>query len=315
MRIRPLTEVSVRELRPLLDEETAHWGGELLWDYGDVSMAVASGLERGSLRGRVLEEQRRPVAYCYYLHENGRAIVGSLFAATSFRGQGIEEQLLDGVLADAQALPGNDRIECQTLFSTAPGADARFACAGFLGRRRHYLVRRLSQSVAAPSTGLRLRPLGRDDIALAAEIVYLSHRGSLDAGLNLTYATPASCRGFVETLMLRGGCGEFESEASSLAEGPEGALGVVLASRLSRSNGHICQVSVLPHFQARGLGTTLMVAALEGFRRRGLATASLSVTVGNGRAYRLYERLGFGLQKAFAAHAWVRPPARIDLPA
>ena len=33
------------------------------------------------------------------------------------------------------------------------------------------------------------------------------------------------------------------------------------------------------------------------------------------RARRFYERLGFKLKKAFGAHAWVRPPARIDLPA
>jgi hypothetical protein len=39
------------------------------------------------------------------------------------------------------------------------------------------------------------------------------------------------------------------------------------------------------------------------------------VTVGNDRAYRLYQRLGFRLHKAFAAHAWVRPPGRIQLSA
>jgi len=315
VRIRPLAEVAVRELRPLLDEETAYWGRELLWDYADVSLAVASGLERGSLRGRVFMDERRPLAYCYYLHESGRAIVGSLFATTAYRGQGVEERLLDGVLADAQALPDNDRIECQTLFSTARSADARFASAGFLGRTRHYLVRQLGLPAPARPAGLRLRPVGRDDILRAAEIVYLSHRGSLDAALNLTYATPASCRSFVETLMLRAGCGQFDTEASFLAEGRDGAMGVVLASRLSNSNGHICQVSVLPECQARGLGLGLMTAALEAFRRRGLGSASLSVTVGNGRAYRLYERLGFKLKKAFGAHAWVRPPARIDLPA
>ena len=115
--------------------------------------------------------------------------------------------------------------------------------------------------------------------------------------------------------MLRAGCGQFDTEASFLAEGRDGAMGVVLASRLSNSNGHICQVSVLPECQARGLGLGLMTAALEAFRRRGVGSASLSVTVGNGRAYRLYERLGFKLKKAFGAHAWVRPPARIDLPA
>jgi ribosomal protein S18 acetylase RimI-like enzyme len=299
----------------LLDEETAHWSSELLWDYGDVSMAVASGLERGSLRGRVAEDGKRQVAYCYYLHESGRAIVGSLYAAAGFRQRGVEEQLLDGVLADAQAEPDNERIECQTLFSTALGGDQRFASAGFEGRPRHYLVHDLTGSSRAAASAPRLRPLLREDIAKAAQIVYLSHRGSLDAALNLTYATPASCRGFVETLMLRAGCGQFDSEASFVAEGREGPVGVVLASRLSRSNGHVCQVSVLPDCQARGLGRSLVEAALEGFRRRGLATASLSVTVGNDRAYRLYERLGFRVHKAFAAHAWVRPPGRIQLSA
>jgi ribosomal protein S18 acetylase RimI-like enzyme len=58
-----------------------------------------------------------------------------------------------------------------------------------------------------------------------------------------------------------------------------------------------------------------MTSALAAFRRQGLQTASLSVTVDNRRAYRLYERLGFKLRKPFAAHAWVRPPARIELPA
>jgi hypothetical protein len=35
--------------------------------------------------------------------------------------------------------------------------------------------------------------------------------------------------------------------------------------------------------------------------------------VGNARAHRLYELLGFRVLRAFAAHAWVRPPARVEL--
>jgi ribosomal protein S18 acetylase RimI-like enzyme len=58
-----------------------------------------------------------------------------------------------------------------------------------------------------------------------------------------------------------------------------------------------------------------MNSALTAFRRQGLSSASLSVTLDNRRAYRLYQRLGFRLRKEFAAHAWVRPPARIELPA
>ena len=65
--------------------------------------------------------------------------------------------------------------------------------------------------------------------------------------------------------------------------------------------------------QGQGLGEVLMTSALAAFRREGLNTASLSVTFDNRRAYGLYQRLGFRLRKEFAAHAWVRPPARIEL--
>lgn len=315
MRTRPLAEISARDLRPLLDEESEHWAQELLWDYTDVSSAVASGLERRALTGVVLQDGPRCVAYCYYMLDAGRAIVGSLFAAAGFRGQGFEESLLETVLAEAQGHPNNDRVECQTLFSTAAEADGRFARAGFLTRVRHYLVRPLATPAPVPASGWKLRPLRREDLAPAAHVIHASHRGSLDAALNLTYATPSYCRGFVETLVLRAGCGRFDPDASFLAEGPGGPAGVILSSHLSRTNGHICQVSVAPEVQGRGLGEVLMSSALAAFRKEGLTTASLSVTFDNRRAYRLYQGLGFRLQKEFAAHAWVRPPARIELPA
>jgi ribosomal protein S18 acetylase RimI-like enzyme len=315
VRTRPLADLTARDLRPLLQEESAHWARELLWDFADVSSAVASGLERRALTGFVLQDGPRCVSYCYYMLDGGRAIVGSLYAAEGFRGQGLEEALLDQVLAEAQAHPRNDRVECQTLFSTTAAADNRFVRAGFMSRGRHYLVRPLAQPVAPPEHEAKVRPFRRDDLTLAAHVVHRSHQGTLDAALNLTYASPAHCRGFVETLVLRAGCGRFDPEASFVVETRQGAVGVLLASHLSRSNGHICQVSVLPEVQARGLGWLLMTSALASFRRQGLQTASLSVTVDNQRAYRLYERLGFRLRKPFAAHAWVRPPARIELPA
>jgi ribosomal protein S18 acetylase RimI-like enzyme len=315
VRTRPLHEVPPRSLRPLLEEEMGHWEEELLWDYKEVSSAVASGVERRSLTGRVVEDGQRALAYCYYMLDSGRAIVGSLFATQTERGRGIEEELLDAVVAEAQAQPGNDRVECQTLFSTAPGANRRFERAGFRSRARHYLVRDLREPVKVPEHDFKLRTVRRDDLAAAAEIIHESHRGSVDAALNLTYATPALCRGFVDTLVLRAGCGRFDAEASLLAEGPEGPLGVLLASHLSKTNGHVCQVSVRREGQGRGLGTVLVTSALSSFRRQGLSSASLSVTVDNTRAHRLYTTLGFHLRKEFGAHAWVRPPRRIELPA
>jgi ribosomal protein S18 acetylase RimI-like enzyme len=299
----------------LLQEESVHWGEELAWDYSEVSSAVATSFERRALRGRVAHDGLRAVAYCYFMPDTGRAIVGSLFAREGYRNQGLEEELLEAVLADAQSLPANARVECQTLFSTAPGADESFARAGFSGRARHYLMRGLAEPVPVRPHAFALRGLRREDLPAAADLIYRSHQGTIDAALNLTYSTPRLCRGFVDTLVLRAGCGRFDPDASFVAEGGHGPVGVLLASHLSRTNGHVCQVSVDPESQNQGLGTVLVTAALEAFRRQGLSTASLSVTVANERAYRLYDRLGFRLKKAFAAHAWVRPPARIELPA
>lgn len=319
MRTRPLRNVSPRELAPLLDEEAGSWEAELGWDFGEVRAAVAGGVERGTLAGRAVTDGRRAAAYSYYMVEASRVIVGSIFAGREHRGLSLEDQLVDAVVADARAERGSGRVECQTLFCTAPSADARFEGAGFTSRARHYMRRDLGApplpAEAPPPPGVNLRPLRRDDLRAAAEIVYRSHVGSADAALNLTYSTPASCRTFVDTLVVRSGCGRFDSFASRLAEAPWGPVGVLIASRLSRTNGHICQVSVAPEVQGRGLGAALVTVALRSFGAQGLASATLSVTVANERAHRLYELLGFRVQRAFGAHAWARPPARIELPA
>jgi ribosomal protein S18 acetylase RimI-like enzyme len=318
VRTRPLRESGARELRPLLDEEAALWHSELGWDFAEVRAAVSGGIERGTLPGRVVAENGRAVAYCYYMVDPARVIVGSIFATRGLRGRGIEEELVDAVIEDARGERGSGRVECQTLFCTAEGADARFAQKGFASRARHYMRRELGAPVPAPAAlpaGVTLRPLRREDIKAAAEIIYRSHKDSVDAALNMTYATPATCRAFVDTLVVRSGCGPFDALASRLAVGPWGPLGVLIASRLSRSNGHVCQVSVSPEGQGRGLGAALVGIALASFREQGLASATLSVTAANERAHRLYERLGFSVQRAFAAHAWARPPAAIELTA
>jgi ribosomal protein S18 acetylase RimI-like enzyme len=316
VRARRLREAQPRELRGLLDEEFHHWDAELAWDFSDVRHAVASGIERGTLPGRVVVEGGRAVAYSYYMVDSGRVIVGSIFAGRAHRGRGLEEDLVDSVLADARGERASGRIECQTLFCTDASVDARFRRAGFAGRPRHYMRRDLHEPLPPPKfpPGVAIRPLRRDELQTAAEIVYRSHAGTVDAALNLTYATPASCRGFVDTLVIRSGCGRFDADASRLAEGPHGPVGVLIASRLAAVNGHVCQVSVTPGAQGRGIGALLVALALRSFREQGLESATLSVTVSNDRAHRLYERLGFRTRRQFAAHAWVRPPAQIEVP-
>jgi hypothetical protein len=301
VRTRPLREASLRELRPLLDEECSLWQSELGWDFSDVRAAVGTGIDRGSLPGRVVIEGSRASAYCYYMVDAGRVIIGSIFAGREHRARGIEDALVSAVVVDARGERGSGRVECQTLFCTSDAVDRRFESAGFSSRLRHYMRRDLRGPLPPRDPllpgGVALRPLRREDLPAAADIVYRSHVGTVDAALNLTYATPATCRAFVETLVLRSGCGRFDADASRLAEGPRGPVAVLVASRLAAANGHVCQVSVTPEAQGRAI------------------SAALSVTVSNDRAQRLYELLGFRTQRTFAAHAWLRPPAKIELPA
>src|SRR5437870_4304116 len=151
--------------------------GRLPQPIGVLELSLTGCLVRcGALTGLVLQDGPRCVAYCYYMLDAGRAIVGSLFAAAGFRGQGLEEALLEEVLSEAQGHPTNDRVECQTLFSTATGADGRFARAGFMSRVRHYLVRPLDVPAALPAHRWTLRPLRREDLGPAAHIIHASHR-------------------------------------------------------------------------------------------------------------------------------------------
>ncbi len=57
--------------------------------------------------------------------------------------------------------------------------------------------------------------------------------------------------------------------------------------------GGIQNIGVIPDHRGIGLGTALISASLRSFQRLGLRRARLEVTAVNGRAVRLYRRLGF----------------------
>ncbi len=78
----------------------------------------------------------------------------------------------------------------------------------------------------------------------------------------------------------------------------------ILTSRVSDGVGHTTQICAMPGYQGRGLGRRLMEASMQALRVRRFNTVSLTVTSGNARAVRLYEKLGFATVKKFAAGVW-----------
>ena len=174
----PLREASLRALTSLLDEECSAWQAEFSGDFSDVRAAVAAGIERGTLPGRVVAEGARTLGYCYYMADTGRVIVGSVFAGREHRGRGIEDALVGAVIARRVVERGSGRVECQTLFCTSALADRRGSSrSGFASRPRHYMRRDLREPLpprrrARCPPEWRMRPLRREDLPAAAEVVY-----------------------------------------------------------------------------------------------------------------------------------------------
>lgn len=81
-------------------------------------------------------------------------------------------------------------------------------------------------------------------------------------------------------------------------------VGVILNSRVAEGVGHTTQICAMPGYQGGGLGRLLMEASMKALRIRRYTTVSLTVTSGNQRAVRLYEKLGFTTVKKFAAGVW-----------
>ena len=179
----------------------------------------------------------RAAAYCYYMVDAGRVIVGSIFAARAHRGRGLEDALVErGGRRRARRARRRPRRVPDPLLHRSRGR--RAIRAGRLRGARPPL--HAARPAVAPARGASAaarrasacgrcgatscRPPPRSSTAATSAAV--------DAALNLTYSTPATCRTFVDTLVLRSGCGRFDPEASRLAEGPCGPVGVLIASRL-----------------------------------------------------------------------------------
>jgi ribosomal protein S18 acetylase RimI-like enzyme len=102
---------------------------------------------------------------------------------------------------------------------------------------------------------------------------------------------PGYCESVAEELVSRD-AGLLDYLAVRGPGGPPIAVGGVRFDR-RRDSGTIYQLSVLPHVQSCGVGTTLIEALENRARDRGASHADLGVTDGNPRARALYERLGY----------------------
>jgi len=168
----------------------------------------------------------------------------------------------------------------------------------------------------APPPGYRFVPWNEALLDVHARTKFRSFRDEIDAQVFPCLGDLEGCRRLMQEI--RGKPGFLPLATWLVARGSSPAdlqwCGTIQGVIDGHGVGMIQNVGVVPGHRGVSLGTCLVERALAGFRARGLKTASLEVTVDNGRAVKLYQRLGFRrtktLYKATEAAAAL-PPAGV----
>jgi ribosomal protein S18 acetylase RimI-like enzyme len=308
----------------LLEAEARAWNSALRWDYGASRRLITTCLNEKRLSGYALRVGGELIGYSFFFYEGQKGLIGNLFIAVD--GAKLEPAflLLKHVIETLLATPGISRVETQLPHFSMEELEPCFRPHQFESYVRRFMLlplasrRRALYGNAGPATtpapapsptrGFLVAPWERKHDRAAAELVYATYRGHVDAHINDQYSTLAGTTRLIENIVHQRGCGEMLPTASLVAiHQASGTLAAALAVTAVRSRtAHIPQVAVAREFQGAGLGTALMEASFQELSRRGYEEVSLTVTELNAGAVRLYERLGFGTLRTFGAFTWNR---------
>ena len=308
-RVVDLRRISVDDLAPVLDEEAAVWRKELAWDLSSSADLVRRYTRMQALNGFALVDGPRVIGYSYYVREENKGLIGDLYVLERYRTAAREDALIDAVLNDLWSMPGLRRVECQLLMlSGSTSREVPFAGVVRL-HPRWFLEIDLAGAAAlrAPDRhGIRIEPWKESHHEESAKLVADAYRGHIDSEINDQYRSAAGARRFLSNIVEYPGCGVFFPAASYSAFSRSSGLlaGISLASLVAPDTGHITQLCVAPAHRNAGLGGELLRRSLLAFAAHRCRAASLTVTVANEGALRLYEKLGFLRRRLFAAHVW-----------
>jgi ribosomal protein S18 acetylase RimI-like enzyme len=310
MNIVDLRQTTVRQLEPLLDEEARHWREELHWDYRGALELIKRFLEARALAGSVAFDNGVAAAYCFYVLEEQKGLIGGLYVSPHYDQAAIGRRVLEEMLFGMRALPHLTRIEAQLMPFGGP-LDAPLKENGFRLYTRQFMLLDLQPSAEpspGPSAGMRLDRWHDRYFDPCAKLIYLSYANHVDGEINDQYRSRSGALRFLKNIILLPGCGQFLPSASFLLRqaGGDELIGAVLTSEVSPGVGHTTQICVLPGYQGHGLGRMLMNTAIGTLRSMKFKELTLTVTADNKTAVQLYEKLGFRTIKSFTAGVWPR---------
>ena len=305
-----LREVRVAALNGLLQEETAEWEARLGWDFQPSADMVRRFVGLRTLAGSALLAGETVVGYVYIVSEDRKGLIGDLYLSGAYRTAANEARLLGAALTELFEQFAVTRIEAQLMMLGSPLSFPLPYADRLKVHPRHFMAipgRRIAALTPGPAARKALiegwTPRRVDE---AAGVIAAAYHGHVDSDVNDQYRSVPGARRFLNNILQYPGCGAFFAPASFVAlDAWTGrACGVSLASMLSPGVGHITQICVAPVLKGKGLGYELLRSSLVALAEAGCHKASLTVTVANADAVRLYERVGFEKAHDFSALVW-----------
>jgi ribosomal protein S18 acetylase RimI-like enzyme len=304
-----LRSVDVETIAPLLAEQISEWKDLLDWDFTPSANLVRRFVQMHVLTGFALVSRADPtraIGYSYYVCEDGKGLIGDLYILKQHRTWEFENAVFQASLDAMWQTPGVHRIESQLLMLT-DAAHRRVPYPDwFRAFPRLFLeapsnaplpARKLSPSISiGPWTDAWQEATGR--------LIAGAYQNHIDSDINDQYRSAIGARRFLTNIVQYPGCGSFFAPASFSAVASGALCGVTLASLVSRDVGHITQVCVAPSYQGTGLGYELVRRSMQALAAHGCRAVSLTVTVANESALRLYRNMGFVPRRAFSAYVW-----------
>lgn len=166
--------------------------------------------------------------------------------------------------------------------------------------RMQFDLRGVSFADLSAPDGFSLVPWRRSILTQHAEAKFNSFCEEMDANVFPCLGNAAGCEKLMREITRRKG---FVPEATWLLTHEDQVshhiemVGTVQGIRNNPSIGLIQNIGIVSGFRGLGLGSLIVRKSLAGFQEVGAKVVTLEVTTKNTDAIRLYQRLGFEIQK------------------
>lgn len=312
-----LRHFSGRQLRPLLDQESALWLKRLRWDYRSSTDLLLQYLDSRILPGFVALARGRICGYTFFVYEGAKAVVGDLYVmAEAPAPLVIAHNLATNLLSVLEASPGVERIEAQLLLFDSGVLPPLFP--GFTSHPRLFLERDLETSPRALTPAIppafELCPWAPSFYQPSAELIHAAYLGHVDSEINDQYRTLQGSLRFLHNVVRFPGCGVFDPDASWVLRdrNTRALAAILLCSQITPAGrygpvAHITQLCVAPAFRSLGLGRILLNVCMARLPAQRYRAITLTVSQANRPALDLYLAAGFKPRQHFDALVFDKP--------